>query len=462
MNPLVRPVNVRDEVGVVCDPLAPLYFLDTLIHAYDDLTANQCFATGGFGPDEQLLPRAAWRKKTDFTHNSFETQCGAFAVFKLCKYLMTITGDARYGDWIERLVFNALAATIPMSADGRVFYYSDYCALGGSKRNHTVGWSCCTGTRPMALADLHDLIYFHSTDGLHVNLFVPSTLDWNGPDGRLTIRQRTHFPEDDSTELVMTIRRPVTFNLKLRSPGWLAGRLAVDVNGQPAAAPVDAHGWAVVRRLWRNGDRVVIHLPMKFDIKPLDTSAPLPAAIMRGPVALAVRAADKNPGVLLRAGDLERALIPSDGEPLYYHARSDASLLVRPFYALKEGEPYFLYLDPNRYSHRSAQFTGGDWRESEAFRYYDRPGASVEFAFEGTGVRWIGYRFDDAGLAEVKIDGQSVAKVEQYAPRRDQPFEWRKDGLNRGSHRLTLTILDTKPEQSKGRFINVAGFEVIP
>ncbi len=24
MNPLVRPVNVRNEVGVVCDPLAPL------------------------------------------------------------------------------------------------------------------------------------------------------------------------------------------------------------------------------------------------------------------------------------------------------------------------------------------------------------------------------------------------------------------------------------------------------
>jgi DUF1680 family protein len=437
-------------------------YLDTLVHAHDELTARQCFATGGFGPDEQLLPRTAWRQKTDYTHNSFETQCGDFAVFKLCKYLMTITGDARYGDWIERLVYNGLAATIPMASDGRVFYYSDYCALGGAKRNHSVGWSCCSGTRPMALADLHDLVYFHSEDSLYVNLFVPSTVDWNSRDGKVTIRQRTRFPEEDSTELVVTARRPMTFGLKLRSPGWLAGPLAVAVNGGVIAASVDSHGWATVRRQWRTGDRVVASLPARFVVKPLDSTAPYPAAIMRGPVAMAVRAAEKSAGTLLLAGDLEHALIPSDGEPLSYHARADASFFVRPFYAFKEGERYCLYLDPNRYSHRSAQFSGGDWHESEAFRFIDRPGASVDFAFEGTGIRWIGYRFDDAGLAEVKIDGQSVAKVDQYAPARDQPFEWRKDGLKRGSHRLTLTVLDQSPERSKGRFINVAGFEVTP
>ena len=159
-------------------------FLDTIVNAHDELLSHQCFATGGFGPDEQLLPRASWRKKADYTHNSFETQCGCFAVFKLCKYLITITGDARYGDWIERLAYNGIAATIPMSPDGLVFYYSDYSALGGAKRNHSVGWSCCTGTRPMALADLHDLVYFRGADELYVNLFVPSTVVWDRSGGR--------------------------------------------------------------------------------------------------------------------------------------------------------------------------------------------------------------------------------------------------------------------------------------
>ena len=73
---------------------------------------------------------------------------------------MTITGDARYGDWVERLAYNAIAATIPMSPDGLVFYYSDFSTMGGVKQLHPVGWTCCTGTRPMALADLHDLVTF--------------------------------------------------------------------------------------------------------------------------------------------------------------------------------------------------------------------------------------------------------------------------------------------------------------
>ncbi len=121
-----------------------------------------------------------------------------------------------------------------------------------------------------------------------------------------------------------------------------------------------------------------------------------------------------------------------------------------------------LALDPNRHSHREARFTGDGWRESPAFRYGDHPGDSTAFAFRGTGVRWIGYRFDDAGIAEVRIDDRPVVRVDQYAPRRDEPFEWRSDDLPAGEHRITITVAEAKPTASRGRFINVAGFEVRP
>lgn len=438
------------------------HFLDTILRAHDELVANQCFATGGFGPDEQLLPRAAWRRKTDYSHNSFETQCGAFAVFKLCKYLMTITGNARYGDWIERVAYNGIAATIPMTPDGLVFYYSDYNGLGGVKRNHSAGWSCCTGTRPMALADLHDLVYFHDQDALYVNLFVPSTVVWTRPGGNITIRQRTRFPESESTELTIAIKTPATFAVKLRAPGWLAGPIRASVNGQPVDGPVDQKGWVSIHRAWQDGDHLTVRLPMKFDVRPLDSQALFPAVIMRGPVALAARSTERNPGAILRESDLEHALVASDGEPLNYHAKRHGDFLLRPFYVFKQGEPYHLYLDPNRYSHRAARFSGAGWRESEAFRYNDQPGSTVAFEFSGKGIRWIGYRFDDAGTVELRLDGKPVGRVDQYAPDRNLPFEWRKEGLAAGDHRLTIAILDEKPEHSKGHFANVAGFEVIP
>ncbi len=435
--------------------------LDALIYAHDLLTADQCYATGGFGPDEQLLPRAEWLKKSDYTHNSFETQCGCFAVFKLCKYLMTFTGNARFGDWIERLVYNGLAATIPMSPDGHVFYYSDYNSLGGAKRNHGDRWTCCTGTRPMALADLCDLVYFHDPTSLYVNLFVPSTLVWDRTDGPIRVRQVTRFPETESTELIVSTAKPATFGLKLRVPAWLAGPLGCTVNGQAVAADVDQQGWANVRRVWLDGDRIVVRLPMKLEARPLDRSSPAPTVLMRGPIALAARSQGPIPSTLWGGPGLDRALVPCDGEPLTFHAKSDANVFFRPFYAVRQGEPYFLYLDPNRASHRAASFDGGDWRESESFRFSDRVGASASFPFHGSGIRWIGFRFDDAGIAELKIDGRPVGTVDQYAPTRGAPFEWRKTGLPDGDHRLTITVLEKKPTGSKGRFVNVAGFEVI-
>ncbi len=144
-----------------------------LRHAYVFLERNQCFATGGFGPNEQLLPRDQLREKLGETHNTFETLCGSWATFKLAKYLISFTGDAQYGDWIERLVLNGIGAGIPMTADGRVFYYSDYNLHGGTKRNTDFGWSCCTGARPQAVADYTDLVYFRDAGTLYVNFSRP-------------------------------------------------------------------------------------------------------------------------------------------------------------------------------------------------------------------------------------------------------------------------------------------------
>jgi len=129
------------------------WYLDTIEKAYAFLQSDECFATGGFGPDEALVPKEQLPRMLESTTSTFETQCGTWAVFKLCKNLIALTGDAKYGDWIEKVAYNGIAATIPMTADGRVFYYSDYNPFGASKVNIDTGWTCCTGTRPMAIAD---------------------------------------------------------------------------------------------------------------------------------------------------------------------------------------------------------------------------------------------------------------------------------------------------------------------
>jgi hypothetical protein len=382
-------------------------------------------------------------------------------VFKLCKYLLTITGDARYGDWIERLVWNGIGASIPMAADGRVFYYSDYNPGGGAKRQVDTAWTCCTGTRPQAVADYVDLVYFHNDSNLCVNLYVPATIRLDLGGVPVTVRQTTRFPEDDTSTLTVHAPRPAAFILRFRIPEWLAQPMEITVNGQTLATPVIAQHWTIVSREWTDGDQVQVRLPMGFHSSVLNSRKGNPAAVMYGPVVLAFRAPDLTFVTNLDLSRLPSELSPCPGEALTWRLTAAPDILARPFYAYAEGQPYDLYLDPHlarRISYQRVKFSGR-WEDANSFRFSNQAGASAECAFTGAGVRWLGSRYDDAGRAEVLIDGKVAAVVDQYGPGRDLHFDWVRRGLAPGAHTLRLEVLPDKTEASKDHYINVAGFE---
>ena len=428
------------------------HYLATIRNAYDYLQTNQCFATGGYGPDESLLPRRERRQHVLDTHATFETQCGAWAGFKLSKYLTRFTGEARYGDWVERLLWNGLIASVPNSADGRVFYYADYSPSGAVKTLYGAPFPCCAGTRPMAVADVLDQLAFAAPDGLSIAQFVPATIHWRG----VTLRVQTRFPESEQVTLALALAKPTTFALRLRAPGWLVGTPTATLNGKPVTLTKDTKGWLAIKRIWKTGDTLAVRLPMGFRWERLDPEQSWPAALCYGPLALTVR----SPKPVIP--EISQ-LTPSPGEPLTWHLKNAPDALIRPFHRVPEGEPYVLYLDPSaarRIHYRQVRFTG-DWADSGAFRFCNQPGATAEVTFEGTGIRWLGQRFDDAGVAEVTLDGKPLGRVSQLGPGRGLPFDWRTTGLAPGKHTLRLTLLPEKPDGSKDRFLNVAGFEIL-
>ena len=456
-------VNTLGGLGAAYLVTGDRQYLQTLANAYDYLQEKQCFITGGFGPDEQLLPRAQLAPRLAATHNTFETQCGSWAAFKMAKYLLTGLGDARYGDWIERLVWNGIGASIPMTADGKVFYYSDYNLSGASKRNIPTGWTCCTGTRPMAVADYDDLIYFKTPDALYVNLYTPATVRWKVHGTAVTVRQETRFPENDAVDFVVSTAQPTLFALKLRVPGWLAGPITGTVNNQPLKLAPDALHWAQIARRWKTGDRLRIHLPMRLRVDHFDPDRPYPAAVVYGPVVLAFATSQAATARKIPLEGLETALVPEKEAPLTFHLASDPSIIARPFYSFAEDERYLLYLDPaaaDRISYRDLKFSEG-WNDAGIFRFSNRIGATVEYTFEGTGIRWMGYSFDDAGVAEVRIDDEVVGLVDQYGPGRNLPFDWKFTTLPFGKHTIRITVTADKNPQSKDHYLNMAGFEIL-
>ena len=246
--------------------------------------SRQTYATGGYGPDERFVySDGALGDSLEIYSASFECPCDSWAAFKLSKYLMMYTGEARYGDWIERLLYNGIGAALPIKDRGTHMYYMDYHLGSDLKYYSRNAFTCCSGTYFQNITEYSNLIYFRDANALYVNLYVPSEVEWKGPAGTVKVVQTTEYPEAGSSTLKLAMERPATFALKLRVPGWSSG-MTVKVNGQAATADIKPGQWATVSREWKPGDSVEIAIPLRFRRVPIDEQHPNRVAIVRGPV----------------------------------------------------------------------------------------------------------------------------------------------------------------------------------
>jgi uncharacterized protein len=337
-------VNTLSSAAMAYQVSGDAEYLRKIKAAYDWLQETQCFATGGYGPDEELVPPGGdLGKRLETTRNSFETPCGSWAAFKLARYLIMFTGESRYGDWIEKLVYSGLGSALPMAGRGDTFYYSDYRLGGGRKIYYEdARWPCCSGTYPQAVTDYHNLIYFRDAAGLYVNLFVPSRVEWNQKGILVVVEQETGYPEADTVVLTVRPGKSAQFDLKFRVPAWAVG-VTARVNGSPVEAAATPGSWAVIRRTWKPGDRVEIKIPLEFRLAPVDKEHVKRVAITRGPVVLVRR---EDPVIVPPpGGDLAGWLRPVDGKTPEYRVEGQPHGAFVPFYSLGLNEPYNMYFD---------------------------------------------------------------------------------------------------------------------
>ena len=248
---------------------------------------QQSYATGGWGPDEtfQKPGTDGLADSLTHTHSSFETPCGAYGHFKITRYLMRVTGDSRYGDSMETVLYNTVLGARPIKSDGISFYYADY-NHNASKFDYEQKWPCCSGTFPQLAADYGISTYLRSTKGINVNLYVPSRITWQQGGTRVSLTQQTQYPAVGDTAMHLTLSKPERFTIALRIPAWAGSKTKVTVNGNAVDATITPGTWANLDRTWKDGDRVELSLDMPLRLAPLDDRHPQLVALLHGPVAL--------------------------------------------------------------------------------------------------------------------------------------------------------------------------------
>ncbi len=260
--------------GDKADGVAAQFFWDAVIN-------DHSYATGGHGKDEYFGPPDQLAERVDGRTN--ET-CNVYNMLKMTRRLFAIRPDIKYAEFEERALFNHILASIDPE-DGRTCYM---VPVGrGVRREYQDmfrSFTCCVGSG-MESHSLHaDGIYYESGDRLWINMYVPSTANWQAAGA--TLNMETSFPEGDTATLKLTLRKSKAFTLTLRRPAWAGNGFAIKVNGKLSRVEDGPGSYVEVKRTWKTGDTVALSLPKELRIEGLADN-PDRAALMWGPLVLA-------------------------------------------------------------------------------------------------------------------------------------------------------------------------------
>ena len=292
--------------------------IQAVLSAWKDIVENRLFVTGSTSQWEHFQADHDMRDGVDM-HIAETCVTTTWIQFNLS--LLQLTGEARFGDELERSFYNHLAAA--QHPQGEDWCY--YTALDG-KKQYDKGITCChsSGPRGMALAPQAAYLRGRSPlgDVLLVSSFETSSVTLMLGGQRVTVQQVSGFPYRGESTLRLRMARPARFALKLRAPNW----------AQPLVlqgASLEA-GWMVLpARLWQDGDRLELGFTLASQMLAGTGTHADRAALTWGPFVLACEQ-QANPDLPaprklgLLTGAMARSVSSADG--LRFEAEVDVQI----------------------------------------------------------------------------------------------------------------------------------------
>lgn len=283
------------------------YFLETgdpaYKHALDllwtDLTTRKMYITGGVGSrsagesfgDPYDLP----------SMDAYAETCAAVANVMWNFRMWLLTGGAQYADVLERTLYNGVNSG--MSLAGNMYCYRNPLASTGDKlRNPWYDTDCCPPNIERLFESLPGYMYATGRNGVYVNLYHSSELDWHLENGLpIKLTQATSYPWSGDVRFTVQPKSAASFSVYLRWPAW-ASSAEVEVNGQRyPTADAQPGSFITVTRNWQPGDSVTLSLPMntvEMAANPRVSDDYGRAALQRGPLVYALEQIDQPVGSL--------------------------------------------------------------------------------------------------------------------------------------------------------------------
>jgi DUF1680 family protein len=205
-------------------------------------------------------------------------------MLKLTRHLYAWNPAPHYFDYYERSLLNHRIGTIRPKLGYTQYYLSLAPGAWKTFGSEDQSFWCCTGSGIEEYSKLSDSIYWHDSQGVYVNLFIPSELNWE--EKGFGLRQQTNFPESETVLLRVTSAGSEDIPIRLRIPGWLQSSPTVRVNGVRLEVSACPNSYLTLMRPWKAGDTIELELPMHLRVESMPDD-PAMQAFLYGPVVLA-------------------------------------------------------------------------------------------------------------------------------------------------------------------------------
>lgn len=185
-----------------------------------------------------------------------------------------VFGGGLYGDRLESLAFNLLAACndprmrshqyhqqpnqVEVSVARRAWSFAgDDSNLFGLEPNY----GCCTANLHQGWPKFVRSLWLQDPDdGLRVVGYAPAEITASVQGNTVRLDVDTNYPFEPTVRIRVTPQVRTEFALRIRVPEWAVGA-ELDINGEGIAVnPVD--GYQTIKRTWTEGDVVTLQSPM--------------------------------------------------------------------------------------------------------------------------------------------------------------------------------------------------------
>lgn len=220
--------------------------------------------------------------------------CGVVEAMYSYEWLLSVSGNPKWGDFLEKLAFNALPAAF--TKDMWAHQYDqmtnqvrcerlpeDHVVFGtNGPESHLYGlepnYGCCTANFGQGWPKFAMSIFMKSDNGIACTLPVPGKVNTVIAGAKVSCQIETNYPFDDKVVYTVHSDEPVEFELMIRVPGTAK---SARINGME----VKTGEFYKIQKSWSGHEKIVLEMQQAISI---DKRPRNMGALWRGPLLYSV------------------------------------------------------------------------------------------------------------------------------------------------------------------------------